>query len=871
MEGVAGPARANSSNVREPHLVTEVMGKIGRKRMLRFLLVTFLVLIATPRLRSVPVSLSSFPTSLPGTPAEQLYLQLRSVELDATRVYEIREAALDYPKVHITLDHGKIGFTTDVYGRVTGAFFAGDGELLVIPPDQAERASMTLFTGAAILEERFQTAYFRFNDDTFSALQPELRLSSEGKEFLEQWGESARNLAASDALRLFMTFSRCLPVGGQPSSGTVNCPFRPEDRFMHARVQGSTLGVFDVSYDSVAAEHVSVGQQKAHEGVNYYNVWAQFSVSSTGGRAEGQAPDEIGIRSYQIDVNVSPPTSLQATARVKAEVLRAGSRALLFELSRYLKVSTVMMQDKALEFIQNQALEGTQLARRGNDLVAVVFPEPLHTGQKMVLDFSYGGDVLSEAGGGLLYVGARGIWYPNRGMAAANFDLHFRYPAGWSLLATGRRLSSNENADELQSPTEKSSLWTTQVPIPIAGFNLGKYSRAEARAGDVTVETYAAAGMEHAFPKPPEQAVIVPPVAPGPPRTQGVPLPSPPLSPARHAQMVADEAASAIEFYSDRFGPYPYGTLRLTQMPGLLSQGWPSLIFLSSFSFLLPEETAHLQPDPVDAVLSQQVTAHETAHQWWGDLVYWRGYRDQWLSEGLANYCSLMMLETRDPGAFQRIMTRYRDNLLQKNKAGVLLKDAGPVTLGQRLSSSEFPDGYEAISYGRGTWLFHMLRHMLDNVPFEAPPRGGGGPGQDPFSRALHKLREHYAGKPVTTRQVLQELANELPSGARYEGKKQLDWFYEDWVNGTSVPHLRLQGVKFKEDGRTLSASGIILQRDAPNDLVTSVPIFAQLSDNRKVFVARIFADGPEATFHITVPAGTRRLLMDPDDTVLRN
>ena len=40
---------------------------------------------------------------------------------------------------------------------------------------------------------------------------------------------------------------------------------------------------------------------------------------------------------------------------------------------------------------------------------------------------------------------------------------------------------------------------------------------------------------------------------------------------------------------------------------------------------------------------------HEAAHQWWGDLVTWSSYRDQWFSEGLANYCALMMLQEKNP------------------------------------------------------------------------------------------------------------------------------------------------------------------------------------------------------------------------------
>ena len=45
-------------------------------------------------------------------------------------------------------------------------------------------------------------------------------------------------------------------------------------------------------------------------------------------------------------------------------------------------------------------LRGLELARRGNDLVAVVFPQPLRAGEKIDLHFVYGGEVLSEAGAG---------------------------------------------------------------------------------------------------------------------------------------------------------------------------------------------------------------------------------------------------------------------------------------------------------------------------------------------------------------------------------------------------------------------------------------------------------------------------------------
>src|SRR5438552_9582637 len=106
--------------------------------------------------------------------------------------------------------------------------------------------------------------------------------------------------------------------------------------------------------------------------------------------------------------------------------------------------------------------------------------------------------------------------------------------------------------------------------------------------------------------------------------------------------------------------------------------------------------------------------------------------------EALANYSAMMLLESKDAAAFRQLMQRYRDELLVKGSSGTVLMDAGPVMLGLRLSSSKFPHAYDAISYGRGTWLFHMLRTMLR----DAEPAGQRGKNTDePFIRALRTLR----------------------------------------------------------------------------------------------------------------------------------
>jgi hypothetical protein len=818
-------------------------------------------------------------------PGGNLYLQLSSVGLDKSRVYRVRDLTLDRAALHITLDDGVLAFTEDVAGRVTGAFFEGEGEVLLSPPNQMERASLALFTGAAILEERFVTAYFRFNDDTFAELRPSLKPADGAAEFVSQWNESARNLAEVDALRMLVSFSRLLPVAGvpQPSPAVPAANINKDgDRLLHVRLQGQKLGIFDLYYDSEATEQIWAGQLKTVSETSFYDVWTAFSLNDKvrAGSANGDNPQEpradvADISDYKVKARVKPPTQWSAEAWLQLRSRQAGVRTILFELSRFLQLKQVEADGKELEFIQNQAIEGTQLARRGNDLVAVLFPRPLEPGEKVELHFAYSGQVLSEAGGGLLYVGARGTWYPNRGLAMANFDLDFRYPAGWTLVATGKR-ADKDSAGELTSEAtaetpagEQESRWVSERPIPLAGFNLGKYKRASARAGDVEVEAYATSGVEREFPKA-QSALVIPPTNPSPHAPRLPPLiatVSP--SPARSAQVVADASARAIEFYASRFGPYPYGGLELTQMPGDLSQGWPGLIFLSSLSFLTPEEKAELHFGAVEKIIMSQVIAHETAHQWWGDLVTWNGYRDQWLAEGLANYSSLMVLESENPQEFREVMDKYRDDLLQKNKQGEPLMDAGPVTMGARLSSSRFPGGYEAISYGRGTWLFHMLRCMMrDAEAGRRTVRAQRGKQDEPFVRGLRRLREHYEGKSIATHELMQVFEEELPPAMWYEHKKSLDWFYDQWVNGTVIPQIELKGLKYVDKSGATTVSGVITQKNATEELVTLVPVYAVRSGQPEL-LGQVFADGGETVFHLTAPAGTRRVVLDPHQTLL--
>ena len=819
----------------------------------------------------------------PRGPITKLYEQLGSVGLDPQRVWRVREAHIDRPGLHLTLTEGLIALVQEVnasgIARTTGAFFSGEGYVLVMPPNRAERASLGLFTGSPTLNTKFTSAYLRFNDSTVDELKPSFRpfeLDPETPEetpqaFLDRWGAIVLSLSEADRLRLLQTVA-----GGAG----------PRDGFFHARLGGTANGAFDVYYDSLAAEPVQVAQVAPTPNGLFLDFWTSFAPQGTGRliAGGGSAPDaEAGvterrdffqISDYKIRARIHPPRELEATTELTLEATGQAPRVILLELSRFLHVSAVAQIDDAappssgtpLEFIREEAQRGSKSERTSNDVIAVALPAPLAVGQRVRLRFAYSGEVLFDAGGGLLLVGVRGTWFPNRGFNQAKFDMEFSYPTEWTLAATG----------DLRSTTTENGLrvtrWVTPEPRPTAGFNLGTYYSAETKAGDVTVSAY----INRNFVPPRPITQRAPDVnmrrAPG---SQPPVISTPPLPAGARAEQVAHDAAGAVEWLSARLGPFPYRELRLSETPITSSQGWPGLIFLSSLAFFTAEERERRIGDPFTSVMYGHITiAHEIGHQWFGNQVGRATYRDAWFDEAVVNYLSLMRTEQESAGDFRTAMEHYRAELLKKNEAGQPTLEAGPVTLGDRLDSSHFPDGYAAIIYGRGTWLIHMLRCMMRDAAAQAPTtrtqKHAIAPSDEAFFSVLRSLVAQFKEKRMSNADVQRAFEAAWPQPLRYEDRKSLEWFFDGWVNGTAIPRYSLDDVKISARGGKTIATAKLMQSDAPDDLVTAVPIYAQRGGGKPVFVGHVFADGEETSLRLSVPAGTQKLLVDPYWTVLR-
>jgi hypothetical protein len=443
----------------------------------------------------------------------------------------------------------------------------------------------------------------------------------------------------------------------------------------------------------------------------------------------------------------------------------------------------------------------------------------------------------------------------------ANYDITFRFSQPWTLLATGRQVGL------AQDGTQWVGHWVSEGPIPIAGFNLGRYVRSTAQAGEVMVDSYATHAVEKEMTRPSQVDMVPTSQSPMPPEvsvasTQSGAAPNPALGGAQ----LATEAAAAILSLEKMFGRYPFSSLALTQRPGSDSQGWPGIIFLSSYVYLSSAQREAQRVSAADNVLFGEVMMpHEVAHQWFGDRVSWASYHEQWLLEAIANYSALMLLEPQRTTDQQVMLQAYRQLLASKSKDGTPFVEAGPVTLGVRLTSSKFPAGYEVITYGRGTWLLHMLREMFRDASRTAENPEGS---DQVFLALLRGLYDRYQGKEITNSDFERAVEEVLPKSLWFEDRKSLDWFFDGWVNGTAFPRFEIKEARFSARTGKPTVSATVRQIDAPDDLVTSVPVYGLVGDN-KVFLGRVFAEGQETRISLPVPPGVKRLILDPYQTVL--
>ncbi len=784
----------------------------------------------------------------PVAPAVRLQHELDQVSLDPGQIYDLRDARLVRGGVSFYFDRGFIGFLRPVDGVVTGAIFAGDGEVLLIPPDPVEKLSLAQFTGSAVLEERFDFVYMRFTGREAQELlaqarRPDPKDPEQPGDFAGHWAPMVERLNPVYSVRVL-----------QDLLGERDRPF------FTAQVEGLHLGMFNITDDQRLSENVSVTAIRKEQGISYSDVWCSYSSR---GRRPPSSPLEDGnarALSYDIRTHIARDNSLEGQTIVELQSLSARDRLVTFKLSSRLHVESVQGEDGSkLPVLWPTWKSKEGVAERQSDWLAVVLPAPYPLDAKFHLTFTYSGNVIADVGNGVLYVGAHESWYPNRGLnMRASYVLRFTYPDNLTLVATGRRV------EEDSQDGWKHSRWVSDQPFPVAGFNLGAYQERTREVGKVRVEVYATRDAEAALVRllTPSQAAV--PIEYGRRVTgeggmiaQRIPGPPVVLDPASALDRVTERAAQAITYFGTLFGPFPYPRLALSQVPGNFGQGWPELVYLPTLSFFAGDHGLDLATHRDLHWLEQQLfVSHEIAHQWWGNEVGWKTYHDQWLSEGFASYAAALELARSKDGErkFHQLLSQYKRDLLSKTPDGKTVESGGPIWLGQRLSNSRNPHGYDAIVYKKACWVLHMLRCLMTD------PRTGS---DERFFRMLRDFGQTYRGRAPSTRDFIRIADRYMTPQLDLDHGRGLQWFFNDWVYGTGIPVYKIDSSAHRlKDGRYL-ITGTIDQSDVPGGFEMLVPLVSHSRDKKQT-LGRVVV-GPTAHFRFTTSFKPGKITVDED------
>jgi len=798
------------------------------------------------------------PAAFPATEASphELYDAIRALTVDPGNVYDVVPAnriQLRRGDAVLSFEEGKLTFFSPLEGQITGAVFSGRGHILAAPRDPVEKHQMGRFLGTPVLDQEFFSGYLRFTDDSADELLSQFHAAHLAAQTdasaAAQWESAVAELNPGYTLRIL--FDRLSP--------------RPKPCF-YARLDGVVTGPFDVVLDRQRDEQFLLGQFHKADDKSLYDVWTSHRLPDS-----PVLPPAFRALHYSIETTISSNNSLDASADVLLRAETGTSRILDFQLSRALTIDSVTGEHGApLSFFQNEGLNLQERNLRGNDSLQVVLPQAPGPKQQVTLRFHYRGNVILDAGNGVLFVGARESWYPHFGDSAefSDYDFVIRWPRKLRLIATGSKLEEHEEGDF------RVGHWKTEKPISVAGFNLSEYALVSVASGAHSIDVYANRELEEDLQRrlaSQDAAALSDPSAQFGSVTTGhrILFQPPPPSPADALKQLGKEIDSSIRFYETFSGPFPFQNLSVSQIPGTFGQGWPGLLYVSTYSFLRPEaqQRAGLSVATQEH-FTELVPYHEVAHQWWGNVVAWSSYRDQWIDEGIANYLALLFADTKkSPDHNLRVwLKRYRTQLAEKLPgANEAAGDIGALSLGTRLNSSKSPSAYEDIVYSKGSWIIHMLREMLRQ------PAAAGQPGvRNPDARfiaLLQALVTKYAYRALSTDDLRHEVEAVMTPGMDLEGGRSMEWFFEEWVRGTGIPHYRVEfTVHHSEKGYQIR--GKLYQTAVPRSFIARVPLYSG-GAGRGTLLGTVVAAGPETSFHFDTPILTHKIVVDPQMTLL--
>jgi Peptidase family M1 domain len=755
------------------------------------------------------------------------YQQMRAL-LPGGEVIQVNNFELRRDAAIFTFSQGQFAFFGEVNGKVTGAVFKGVGHLLLTPPTAEEKHNLAILNHSEVFDEDFDQVVLRFTDSTAA----ELHKASTGKGAADsEFVAAARDLRNFQRLKIFTNFDlRLLEDALSPAQGG----------YFLAAIHGRKNPHLIFTLDPHGARRVSPEEISLMS----WNDWGEvyltaFHLGSESTQGAGGGDENNGayrIDHENLDVTIEKGGFLSGLATVHILAEQEGVAVVPLNIYPTLRVSSVETEKgEALDFVQEKKEEDSDFG--------VILSHPLKKGEYATVRIAYGGkDVVANEGNANYYPVARESWYPNaaRGLGDyATYEMTFHVPKGLDLIATGTK--SHESNEGKYTTTE----WKTDVPLAVVGFNLGKFTMKEEKiegkqGDDLTIDAYANTTPPDSLTNMGESGLGN--------------FSAPSMLPVELSQ-----AQVAARLYTSYFGDLPFARVAITQQYACdYGQSWPMLVYLPICGFLDSTQQHFMGLHPED-MYWKVVTPHEVAHQWWGQTVGFRSYRDQWMSEGFANTSASIFLQaTRPkPDDFRDFWKQQRKLITEKNAEGFRPIDVGPVTMGFRLSTNKTGWGvYQNLVYPKGAYILHMIRMMM----------WSNKDGDSRFIATMHDFLKTNWLKAATTEDFKAAVERHMSLGMDLDGNHRMDWFFRQYVYGTDLPSYHFEALA-TQNGDATSLHYKLAQSGVSPEFRMLVPIYLELTDGKVVRLGPVAIKGSdpvEQTINLPkLPAPLKRALIN--------
>jgi len=303
----------------------------------------------------------------------------------------------------------------------------------------------------------------------------------------------------------------------------------------------------------------------------------------------------------------------------------------------------------------------------------------------------------------------------------------------------------------------------------------------------------------------------------------------PPGTGESETRLAVEETVPMLDFFSSVTGiEYPYTNYKQVFVQRFIYGGMENTTATTMSDGLLHAEEVHEESDD----WTENVVAHELAHQWYGDQLTCAIWREMWLNEGFATFfAGLWMAKSRGEDYAAMSTLRTFGSVRSADKRG-------PRPLVTRFWNSETDK--RANPYSKGSSVLQMLRVYL---------------GDEVFFAAIKKYTRDNQNRGVET--VDLRRAFEAVSGER------LDWFFDQWVFLAGHPTLK---VSHSVDAEASRLKVSIRQTQKVEGLVPTfiLPIELEIATTEGTRIERVWLRDGEASIQLPLEGTLTWLGLDP-------